>query len=87
MFLNHNQARPSYEAAKFALAALDDQANSDLGELKSYRAPPATVKWVVGALCVLFDRPDEYVNTQLNASCRWHVFNVVVVVFLVWKMC
>ena len=39
-----------------ALGALD---RGDIEEVKSFREPPELVKYVVNALCLLFDKPQE----------------------------
>jgi len=50
------QLNPNYQAAVWALNALN---RYDLDEVKSFRAPPEQVKYVVNALCLLFDKPQE----------------------------
>ena len=52
------QLNPNYKAAIAALNSLNRQ---ELDEVKSFRAPPELVKYVVNALCLLFDKPQEYV--------------------------
>ena len=50
------QVNPNYKAAMQALGALN---RNDIEEVKSFREPPELVKYVVNALCLLFDKPQE----------------------------
>ncbi|KAH3716365.1 hypothetical protein DPMN_059086 [Dreissena polymorpha] len=57
-----DKLNPNYKAAISALSALNRQ---DLDEVKSFRAPPELVKYVVYALCLLFDKPQDWENGKL----------------------
>lgn len=69
------QLNPNYKAAIATLGALD---RSDLDEMKSFRAPPELVKYVVYSLCLLFKVPKEYVYhnciLRLKLIILLHVF-------------
>ncbi|XP_052798483.1 dynein heavy chain domain-containing protein 1-like isoform X5 [Mya arenaria] len=53
---------PNYKAAILALDSLNRQ---DLDEVKSFREPPELVKYVVNALCLLYDKPQDWENGKL----------------------
>jgi len=48
------QVNPNYQAALTALSVLEKK---DLEEVKSFRQPPEVVKFVLNAICLLFDVP------------------------------
>ena len=48
---------PGYQAAKEAISALK---KADVDEVRSYREPPEPVKYVVNALCLLFEKPENW---------------------------
>ncbi|XP_041366047.1 dynein-1-beta heavy chain, flagellar inner arm I1 complex-like isoform X2 [Gigantopelta aegis] len=52
-----DQVSPGYQAAKQAISSLN---KNDFDEVRSFRAPPDMVKFVVNALCLLFDKPENW---------------------------
>ncbi|KAK6166840.1 hypothetical protein SNE40_023452 [Patella caerulea] len=60
--LEFDKVNPTYEAAQEVLKALN---KGDIDEVKSYCRPPDAVKFVVKALCVLFNKPQEWEEGKL----------------------
>ncbi|XP_069111191.1 dynein heavy chain domain-containing protein 1-like isoform X1 [Argopecten irradians] len=56
------KVNPNYQAALTALSVLHKK---DLEEVRSYRDPPQIVQFVMKALCLLFNVPQDWENAKL----------------------
>lgn len=56
-----DEAMPAYEAAVDALKTLDKKS---LQEMKGFTNPPEMVKFTMEAVCILFDKPPEWVEAK-----------------------
>ncbi|ESP00380.1 hypothetical protein LOTGIDRAFT_173233 [Lottia gigantea] len=60
--LEFDKVNPSYEAAQEVLKSIN---KADIDEVKTFNDPPEGVKFVIKAICLLFNRPEEWSEGKL----------------------